>query len=38
VNDEETISRLLHDRRVHAIITDKPDLAVWLRKKLLQFP
>jgi glycerophosphoryl diester phosphodiesterase len=37
VNDEETISRLLHDRRVHAIITDKPDLAVSLRKKLLQF-
>ena len=36
VNDEETISRLLHDRRVYAIITDKPDLAVSLRKKLLQ--
>ena len=36
VNDEETIWRLLHDRRVYAIITDKPDLAVSLRKKLLQ--
>jgi glycerophosphoryl diester phosphodiesterase len=36
VNAEETISRLLHDRRVYAIITDKPDLAVSLRKKLLQ--
>ena len=37
VNDEEMIWKLLHDRRVHAIITDKPDLAVSLRKKLLQF-
>jgi len=37
VNDEETIWKLLHDRRVYAIITDKPDLAVSLRKKALQF-
>jgi glycerophosphoryl diester phosphodiesterase len=36
VNDEETIWRLLLDRRVYAIITDKPDLAVSLRKKALQ--
>ncbi len=35
VNDEETIWKLLHDRRVYAIITDKPDLAVSLRKKAL---
>jgi glycerophosphoryl diester phosphodiesterase len=38
VNDEETIWKLLHDRRVYAIITDQPDLAVSVRKKLLQFP
>jgi glycerophosphoryl diester phosphodiesterase len=37
VNDEETIQKLLNDRRVYAIITDKPDLAVSLRKKGLQF-
>jgi len=37
VNEEETIWKLLHDGRVYAIITDKPDLAVSLRKKLLQF-
>jgi glycerophosphoryl diester phosphodiesterase len=37
VNDEETVWKLLHDRRVYAIITDKPDLAVSLRKKALQF-
>jgi len=36
VNDEEMMWKLLHDRRVYAIITDKPDLAVSLRKKLLQ--
>jgi glycerophosphoryl diester phosphodiesterase len=36
VNDEEMIRKLLLDRRVYAIITDKPDLAVSLRKKLLQ--
>ena len=36
VNDEEMIWKLLNDRRVYAIITDKPDLAVSLRKKLLQ--
>ncbi|HUL21438.1 MAG TPA: glycerophosphodiester phosphodiesterase [Thermodesulfobacteriota bacterium] len=38
VNDEETIWKLLHDRRIYAIITDKPDLAVSLRKKGLQSP
>ncbi len=37
VNAEETIWKFLHDRRVYAIITDKPDLAVSLRKKGLQF-
>jgi glycerophosphoryl diester phosphodiesterase len=35
VNDEEMMWKLLNDRRVYAIITDKPDLAVSLRKKLL---
>ena len=36
VNDEEMIWKLLNDRRVYAIITDKPDLAVSLRKKIFQ--
>jgi len=36
VNDQEMIWKLLNDRRVYAIITDKPDLAVSLRKKWLQ--
>jgi glycerophosphoryl diester phosphodiesterase len=36
VNDEEMIRKLLHDRRVYAIITDNPELAVSLRKKALQ--
>jgi len=36
VNDEAMIKKLLLDRRVYAIITDKPDLAVSLRKKLLR--
>ncbi len=36
VNDEEMMWKLLHDRRVYAIITDKPDLAVSLRNKLQQ--
>ncbi len=35
VNDEETIWKLLHEPRVYAIITDKPDLAVSLREKAL---
>ncbi len=35
-NDEKTIRKLLHDPRVYAIITDKPDLAVSLRKETLQ--
>ena len=35
VNDEEMIRKLLNDRRVYAIITDKPDLAVSLRNKIL---
>ena len=38
VNDEETIWKLLNDGRVSAIITDKPDLAVSLRKKGPQSP
>jgi glycerophosphoryl diester phosphodiesterase len=37
VNTEETIWKLLHDRRVYGIITDKPELAVSLREKALQF-
>ncbi len=36
VNDEETIWSLLADERVYGIITDKPELAVSLRKKALQ--
>ncbi|HXX33898.1 MAG TPA: glycerophosphodiester phosphodiesterase [Thermodesulfobacteriota bacterium] len=34
-NDEETIWKLLNDERICAIITDRPDLAVLLRKKLV---
>jgi glycerophosphoryl diester phosphodiesterase len=34
-NDEETIWELLNDERVYGIITDRPDLAVSLRKKLM---
>jgi glycerophosphoryl diester phosphodiesterase len=34
VNDEEMIRKLLRDKRICAIITDKPDLAVSLKKKL----
>jgi len=37
VNDDETIWSLLDDERVYGIITDRPDLAVSLRKKYLQF-
>jgi glycerophosphoryl diester phosphodiesterase len=33
VNDEQMMRKLLQDGRVYAIITDKPDLAVSLRKK-----
>ena len=36
VNDEEMIWKLLHDRNVYGIVTDKPDLAVSLRNKLPQ--
>jgi glycerophosphoryl diester phosphodiesterase len=36
VNAEETIWKLLHDGRVHGIITDQPEKAVSLRKKGLQ--
>jgi len=35
VNDEEMIRKLLRDRRVWAIVTDKADLAVSLRERLL---
>jgi len=35
VNDEETIWKLLNDEGVCAIVTDRPDLAVSLRKKLV---
>ena len=34
VNDEETIRKLLQDGRVDAIVTDKVDVAVSLRKKI----
>ncbi len=34
VNDEEMIWKLLNDKRVYAIITDQPDLAVSLREKI----
>jgi len=36
VNDEEMIWNLLNDNSVHAIITDKPDIAVSLREKLVE--
>ncbi len=36
VNDEEMIRKLFREKRVYGIITDKPDLAVSLRKKGLQ--
>jgi glycerophosphoryl diester phosphodiesterase len=35
VNDEQMMEKWLRDRRVWAIVTDKPDLAVSLRKKAL---
>ena len=35
VNDEEMIWKLLNDDRVHAIVTDQPDQAVSLRKKIV---
>jgi glycerophosphoryl diester phosphodiesterase len=34
VNDEEMIRKLLHDERIAAIITDRPDLAISLRQKM----
>ena len=36
VNEEEMFRKLLHDRRVYAIVTDKAEIAVSLRKKLSQ--
>ncbi len=36
VNDEETIWKLLNDKRVYGIITDQPDLVVSLRERWLQ--
>jgi glycerophosphoryl diester phosphodiesterase len=36
VNDEEMIWRLLNEKGVYGIVTDQPDLAVSLRKKLQQ--
>ena len=38
VNDEGMIRKFLHDGRVCAIVTDRADLAVSLRKKLLIGP
>jgi len=35
VNDEEMILKLLNDERVYGVITDRPDLAVSLREKLV---
>ncbi len=37
VNDEEMMRKLFHDRRIYAIVTDKPDLAISLREKLSSF-
>ena len=34
VNDQEKIRKMLHDERIDAIITDKPDLAISLRQKM----
>jgi glycerophosphoryl diester phosphodiesterase len=36
VNDEEMLGKLLRERRIEAIITDRPDLAASLRERLLQ--
>ncbi len=33
VNDQEMILKLLRDKRVHGIVTDKPDLALPLRSR-----
>ncbi len=38
VNDEEMIRKLLHDERVAGIITDRPDLAISLRQKMIESP
>jgi len=34
VNDQKKIWKMLHDERIDAIITDKPDLAISLRQKM----
>jgi glycerophosphoryl diester phosphodiesterase len=34
VNDQRKIWKILHDERIDGIITDKPDLALSLRKKM----
>ncbi len=34
VNDQSKIWKMLHDERIDAIITDKPDLAISLRQKM----
>jgi glycerophosphoryl diester phosphodiesterase len=34
VNDQRKIWKMLHDERIDGIITDKPDLALSLRKKM----
>jgi glycerophosphoryl diester phosphodiesterase len=34
VNDQRKIWEMLHDERIDAIITDKPDLAIFLRQKM----
>jgi glycerophosphoryl diester phosphodiesterase len=38
VNDQKKIWKLLHDERIDAIITDKPDLVLSLRKKMESTP
>jgi glycerophosphoryl diester phosphodiesterase len=37
VNDEQMMEKWLRDRRVWGIVTDKPDLALSLRKKAPSF-
>jgi hypothetical protein len=34
VNDQRKIWKMLHDERIDAIITDRPDLALSFRKKM----
>jgi glycerophosphoryl diester phosphodiesterase len=38
VNDEGLIQRFLNDKRVHAVITDRPDVAVAMKRRMLSGP